>query len=328
MKVSRFENIYTKAVRQVELLQELDDIKDGKYKYVIERCRKFTAENNHDKYKDLKIKLPIVTFCGTFVDGRKLANLHSYNNIMILDIDYLQKESVESIKKVLENDKYIFSVWLSPSGNGLKALVKIESSPEEHKASFDSLKQYFLDKYKIELDNSGSDVTRLCFVSWDNDLYINKNSEIYADKLEIARAVSKTDNKKNKVPKSKSLTKSAYATEGLNNREHKKMILLIIKYLKRKNISITSSFDEWFRVAIAIASTFSYDLGEKYYLSLCELDGAKHDELESINILKYCYNNRKLDAPSAISFGTLIYYAKQKGFVTKKDKFDTVSQSV
>ncbi len=320
MKVSRFQNIYTKSIIQSNLLDELEDIKEGKYKFIIEKCRNFTKKNDYDSYKTLKIKLPIVTFCGKFNNGRKLENLEVYNNIMILDIDNIELSNIPYIKDKLRNDKYIYSVWLSPSNEGLKALVKVYSSPEEHKLSFNSLKEYFKTKYNITLDNSGSDITRLCFVSWDENLYLNLNSEIYYDKLiEEEGVVSKSKSKK--LPLSKSLNKSAYATEGLNKSEHRKMINLITKYLKRKNLSITSSFDEWLRVALAICSSFSYDLGEKYFLSLCELDKEKHSELESKNILKYCYNNRNLELASSISLGTIVFYAKEKGFITKKEKF-------
>jgi len=318
MKVSRFQNIiYTKNIVQSNLLDELKDIKEGTYKTIIEKCRYFTGKKDYDSYKSLKIKLPIVTFCGTFKNGRKLENLDVYNSIMILDIDHIDLSGINEIKDKLINDKYIYSVWLSPSNEGLKALVKINSNPKEHKLSFNSLKVYFKTEYDIELDNSGSDVTRLCFVSWDKDLYLNTNSEIYVDKIN-EEVVKKSNSKKSTL--SKSLNKSAYATEGLNKSEHRKMINLIIKYLKRKELSITSSFDEWLRVALAISSTFSYDLGEKYFLSLCELDKEKHNELESKNILKYCYNNRNLEKSTSISLGTIVFYAKEKGFVTKKDK--------
>jgi len=303
---------------QTSLLDELKDIKEGKYKSIIEKCRYFTKNNDYDSYKTLKIKLPIVTFCGTFKNGRKLENLDVYSNIMILDIDHIDLSNTDNIKEKLTNDNYIYSVWLSPSNEGLKALVKINGTPKEHKSSFNSLKEYFKTKYDIELDNSGCDITRLCFVSWDENLYLNTNSEIYTDKL-IIEVVNETKSKKSIL--SKSLNKSAYATEGLNKPEHRKMINLIIKFLKRKDLSITNSFDKWLRVALAIASTFSYDIGEKYFLSLCELDKEKHNELESKNILKYCYNNRNLEMASSISLGTIVFYAKEKGFISKKDRF-------
>jgi len=321
IKVSKFENIFAKQIIQIELLEELNSIKKGTYKSVISKCRNFTNANDYDSYKALKVKLPIVTFCGTFKNGRKLENLDKYNNLMILDIDHIEDSGILEVKEKLKKDRFIYSVWLSPSGEGLKALVKLDSSPENHKASFSSLKQYYIENYNIELDNSGSDVTRLCFVSWDDDLYINEDSEVYVDKL--VEEISPKNSKIPKIIKDKSLTKSAYATEGLNKPEHRKNIQLIIKFLKRKDLSITESFDKWLRVALAISSSFSYDLGEKYFLSICEQDKEKHNEIESKNMLKYCYNNRKIGQNTSITLGSVMFYAKEKGFVSKKDKFDS-----
>ena len=245
MKVSKFNNIYSKNVIQSELLDEITDIKNGKYKNLIEKCRNYTSKNDYDSYRSLKINLPIVTFCGTFEKGRKLQNLAVYNKIMILDIDHINDTDISSIKETIQKDKYIYSIWLSPSGEGLKALVKIDSNPSEHKASFTSLKNYFLSNYDIELDNSGSDITRLCFVSWDVNLYLNKSSKIYTDKTFIV-VNSQIKQKTGNTSANRSLLKNAYATEGLNKQENRKMIGLIIKFLKRKNLSITNDFDSWF----------------------------------------------------------------------------------
>ncbi|MCK0159593.1 BT4734/BF3469 family protein [Allomuricauda sp. F6463D] len=318
MKVSRFSSIYnTDNPIQTDLQGELMDIKNGKYKNLINNCRYYTSIGDYDSYKSLKVKLPIVTFCGTFENGRKLENLVSYNGLMILDIDDLEIKEVENLKGLICKDKFVYALWRSPSGMGLKALIKVSDDPNFHKSSFRSLQDYFQKKYKIELDKSGSDITRLCFVSWDKDLYLNESSEVYLDKI------IETESSIEKLPKEKvhtSLTKSAFATEGLNKPEHRKMIQLVIKYIKRKDISITETFDKWFRVALGISNTFSYDLGEKYFLQICELDKEKHSEIESVNILKYCYNNRKIQLPGSVSLGTIVFYAKEKGFVTKKNK--------
>mgnify|MGYP000737115360 CR=1 FL=1 len=48
-----------------------------------------------------------------------------------------------SEKERLSKDRYVYSVFVSPSGNGLKALVKIPKEPENHKLYFISLEKYF-----------------------------------------------------------------------------------------------------------------------------------------------------------------------------------------
>ena len=98
--------------------------------------------------------------------------------------------------------------------------------------------------------------------------------------------------------------------KGKNNQRDRKTLLNIIKFLKKKNISITSTYENWYRVAYAIAYSFTHDIGEKYFLSLCELDGANHNEIQSKNMLLYCYKNSK----GNIKFKTIVFLATNKGF--------------
>ena len=81
----------------------------------------------------------------------------------------------------LINDKHSYSVFTSPSGNGLKVLVKIPAEPENHVKYFMSLQDY----YNIdEFDTTSKNISRVCYESFDDDLYLNKESDVY-DSLEI-----------------------------------------------------------------------------------------------------------------------------------------------
>ncbi|WP_395047869.1 BT4734/BF3469 family protein [Flavobacterium sp.] len=312
IRITQFQNMTAKQGVSILLFDELKNIKTGKYKDLILKCRAALAANNKELYVVLKSKLPAVTFCAEFANVRKASELTIYNNLMILDIDNLSSNELIDIKTILSNDKYILSFWDSPSGNGLKGLIKINSNYEKHKAIFNSLKNYFIDNYEIELDVSGKDISRLCFSSWDENIFFNSNAEVYVDFLEENK--KKSSKKSEGLIKSISLLKSAYATEGLNKVEDRNTIRQIIKYLTKRNLSITETHDDWLKVSFAIASAFSYDVGEKYFLSLCRLDQVKHNEEKSINLLKSSYNNRKLDIDNAITFATIIFFAKNKGF--------------
>ncbi len=313
IRITKFQNMTAKTGTSILLFDELKNIKTGVYKNLILKCREALDKGNEELYGKLKNKLPAVTFCGEFETVRKASEVTVYNNIMILDIDHITIEELQEFKNVLSNDKYILSFWESPSGKGLKCLVKIKSNPEKHKSVFNSLKHYFLEKYNIELDVSGKDISRLCFSSWDENIFYNANALIYLDFLEEKKTKSKNKNSESPL-KNTSLLKSAYATEGLNKAENKNTIRQIIKYLTKRNLSITETHDDWLKVSFAVASAFSYDVGEKYFLSLCRLDKGKHDEAKSINLLKSSYNNRKLDGENAISLATIIFFAKSKGF--------------
>ena len=75
---------------------------------------------------------------------------------------------------------------MSPSGNGLKALFYVEyASPikeediwvlHEH-CAFPQIENYLITKYSIQVDQTGADITRLCFVSSDSDIHLKREFE-------------------------------------------------------------------------------------------------------------------------------------------------------
>jgi len=314
--ISRFQTLKSKAPVHIPLFNELRDIRDGKYRLEVEKCRDALKSDDKELYTVLKSKLPCVTFCGLFENGHKAEDVHHYNQLMVIDIDKLEPEKVVKIGEALKNDPYVLGLWLSPSGNGFKGLVGTDNSMEQHRETFDSLRVYFLDKYETELDGSGSDVSRLCFSSWDPDAHYNNAALPYNEILDFQPAKEKKDRPLKQVL----LSKNAQATEGLNARKDRELIKKIIKYLEKNKRSITLEYENWVKVALAISYTFSYDVGEKYFLELCRMDGAQHDEGKSEELLKYCYNRRKTGTAKTISLATIIYLAKQSGFVMNAGK--------
>lgn len=311
IKITKFDHYKSKKGLSISMFDELRHIKIGTYKSTVLKCRDALNLDDKELYTKLKNQLPAVTFCGEFENGRKASEITKYNNLMIIDIDNLSYAELLEKKKILSQDKYVLSFWESPSGRGLKCLVKVGGGLEKHKAIFNSLKKYFTDNFQIELDVSGKDVSRLCFSSWDENIFYNAKAQTYLDFLEDEKNIKNHD--KSKIHNI-SLLKSAHATEGLNRSEDRDTIRKIIKYLQKKDLSITDTYDSWLKIAFAISSAFSYDVGEKYFLALCRLDKTKHNEEKSINLLKSSYNKRQLNNYGSASFASIIFFAKNKGF--------------
>ena len=89
---------------------------------------------------------------------------------------------MEGSKNVLATDQYVFSCWISPSGEGLKALVKV-SNPHHHRDHFRALQAYYDKEYGLEVDPSGINVSRACFDSYDPDIVINESSNIFGQMI-------------------------------------------------------------------------------------------------------------------------------------------------
>lgn len=178
MVVSIFKN-FNEVVENQKIIEVLNDIKTGKYINVITYLRKSLAESKMDAYERAKKSLPAFTPSASFKGGRKLEFVTQYTQIVVLDIDKLTKEQLTNAKALAQETPYTYSAFISPSGNGLKIFVRVNSSQENHKEAFIALQKFYEEFLSLPIDKSGKDVTRLCFVSYDTDLYLNENATVY-----------------------------------------------------------------------------------------------------------------------------------------------------
>lgn len=317
LQVSYVESTKSKVVVSQSLQEALVAIRTGVVKDKVLRMRDF-VETDHDRYNAIKGTLPAHIFSGSFKGGHGLVNLVDYNRLMTLDIDKLNAEEIVRVRKVLSEDPFVYAFWLSPSGMGFKGIVRLDfgdvtlNDPDYwHKVAFKQLSQYFQEHYEIELDKHCSDIPRLCFVSYDPELMVKSDAESYSvQAIEEVVAAKRTAIKHRRAFPNYAGANYRRNEPGRNTVKSRKIVGSIIKYLEKNRLSITGSYDEWFSVAMAIVTAFNYDVGEKYYLRLCRLDGAKHDEAASISMLRYCYEHSNFD----ITLGTLIYFAQRKGY--------------
>ena len=124
--------------------------------------------------KEAKLKLPVVCFSGEF-SSRSDEALFEHSGYIILDFDHVD---VEATKKHLGTDDHVYACWVSPSGDGIKALVKI-TNPERHRDHFRALVTYFDKQYGLQVDESGINESRACFESYDPDIIIKDESKAF-----------------------------------------------------------------------------------------------------------------------------------------------------
>jgi hypothetical protein len=176
-KVTEFTTVRdTKNAKHRDLSEVLGFIENrSRFTPIIERIR---CTGNKEERNKLKLQLPAVLFSGIFLT-RSLAGFQSHSGLMVIDIDGLKEDEVAPMKQKLSEDKYSMAIFVSPSGLGLKVIVKIEKgNPQHHKEAFASLTDYYK-TIGIDIDQSGSDVSRACYLSYDPDIYINVLSEQY-----------------------------------------------------------------------------------------------------------------------------------------------------
>lgn len=113
-----------------------------------------------------------VCFSGIFTK-RSEQYLKQHSGLMVLDFDHLS--DVAGVKNLLLADESLETVLLfrSPSGDGLKWVITIDISLMDHKNYFKAVRNYLKATYQLEIDSSGSDVARACFLPYDPDVFIN-----------------------------------------------------------------------------------------------------------------------------------------------------------
>lgn len=174
--VTIFQNIRdteTPFFRDVHVI--LERIKDGAGA-TKELVKKIRLEKRKPERQELKKGLPAICFSGTF-NKRTDASLLEHSGLICLDFDgYLKQKELLQDKETLSKNKYVFSVFISPSGNGLKVLVKIPADAENHTNYFNSLEKYFNSEY---FDKTSKNLSRVCYESYDPLIYVNDNSSIW-----------------------------------------------------------------------------------------------------------------------------------------------------
>jgi hypothetical protein len=151
----------------------LDRIRDGATKEIVKRIRN---EKNKSERNEIKKLLPAICFSGTF--KKRLDNaLIEHSGLICLDFDGYQKQKeLLQDKEMLSKNKYVFSVFISPSGNGLKVLVKIPADQDNHTNYFNSLEKYFNSPY---FDKTSKNISRVCYESYDPLIFVNEKSSIW-----------------------------------------------------------------------------------------------------------------------------------------------------
>ncbi|SIT08952.1 BT4734/BF3469 family protein [Chryseobacterium gambrini] len=318
-------NTWSNISKEITIKKALQEIKDEKYKSIISELRNALENGNDDYYNINKKRLPAVTFCATFKNNRIKANLIKYNNVIVIDIDKLDNEEIIKNYTNLYNDKFIHSFWKSPSNKGYKGLVflnyNIEFSKYDidflHKTAFLKLSKYFDEKYNIILDKSGNDITRLCFMSSDQNIIIKEEFNFFEiSENDISFKAENIKTKDSIGIKYVSNRDALFNPKDRNNPYERMLMSNIIKYLSRKKLSITNSYEDWSKVSMALANSFTYDIGLKYFLKLSQLDQEKYNEINATNFLLNAYENQK----GLINFSSIIFLANQKNYKTKYQK--------
>tara|TARA_R110000868_G_scaffold55814_1_gene173330 strand:+ start:477 stop:2861 length:2385 start_codon:yes stop_codon:yes gene_type:complete len=171
----------TIAVGETSLEDLFSEVRDGAHRATIEALR---AEEDEVRQSVLKGLLKAVSLSGKVTSGARAKAMedgrfaHSGFLQIDLDADDLQGQSPADVRDVLADNPHIVTAFISPRGNGVKAvmLVPPAATKDEHTATFLSAERYMIDTYALKIDESTKDPVRICFVSFDPEARWNSQA--------------------------------------------------------------------------------------------------------------------------------------------------------
>lgn len=224
-EVSVFSNAKnTTDPQHITIKELLSDIRGGKYAERINRAREL-KKTNEVQYKKLKMDLPCFTMSANCNHREKLdtdgTKLIYHTGLLQIDVDKIPKDDFPRIKNQIQSDRHTVFCFVSPGGDGLKAGIMIDS--DHHLESFNQAERYFQETYGIKIDTAVKDPYRLCFVSYDPDLFVNPRAKTFTIQVQEPPTESQ-DSAKLQKPKKKVLSKTTtterltkYAEQSIEN---------------------------------------------------------------------------------------------------------------
>jgi hypothetical protein len=280
IKVEFFKKVNNRAEhRPVELDKILtwatSDTKElkrntNKYKKFLEDNPKATTKQ---KNCQKLISFPALTFGGTFGGTGKSEELLEMSGLIVLDFDHLER--LEEVRQKLENDISTHLLFVSPSGDGLKVIIKHNlRDVSKWQYLYQELEEYYFQKYDLSTDKTGKDISRMCYIPFIEKLYRKDDCQIwnYSGKFEKqAEALKNYSENGNGTCNKTEVTDELY-----------RECFYMSVFLKNKNINLAESYDEWVSYGFSLC-TFGEE-GREIYNNVCSVSD-KYDE--DVNNDKY-----------------------------------------
>ena len=126
------------------------------------------AQTEPERYEELKLKLPSVTWSGKF-KHRSDSNLIEHSGFVVLDVENVD---LGTALADFYHHPHVYFAFVSPSGQTPKPIIPITpipQTPREHKAAFHKVLEYFEEYVTRDpiLLKKQHDVSRLCFLAYD-----------------------------------------------------------------------------------------------------------------------------------------------------------------
>lgn len=210
-RLAFFDNAFARDPSDEITLKELVDlIRTGRWRDQVEQLRQLLAAGDRNEYDSAKRSLPTIMLSG-WADTRKKDapdEKRAIHHSGFLQGDFDGKDHphlldehatdpaarVKPLMDLLRADPHVVAAFISPSGEGVKAVIRIVADTASHRGSFEAVAEHF-SAFGLKIDEATKDPGRLCFASFDPDAWMRDPSivPLIRPKKQAARGESNFD---------------------------------------------------------------------------------------------------------------------------------------
>ena len=270
----------------------IEQIRSGRWESSVSALRNMADK---DVRKQVKEGLPCVTVSGVFTK-RDQTLLVEHSGFICIDFDtFPETTDLDTARSLIYADPFTYSGFLSCSGNGFAILIRIEPDASMQKKYYDSISEYYKQKYGLETDPAPKNVASLRFVSFDPDLYLNEDSNIYLlDK---------------NVNPEKPVGIGALVEGAINSGYQKKNeaspggadIDFVMQEVRARGAYLAETYLDWVKLGYAFASEYG-ESGWKYFNEISSFY-PKYNERDTRKKYEYCLRGKKNGCTIATFYG-------------------------
>ena len=178
----------TRPIARVSIGHIVEYIRGDYYRQETEQLRAITDPKERRKFK--ATHFDSVTFCGLFAE-RKDDQLLCPTDFLCLDFDHVGNRLTEVRQQLIDDPEFeTVLLFRSPSGDGLKWVVKIDWNQCDYATWYKAILNYVCATYQVKADDQCRNLSRACFLCYDPEVYVNpsflpselKNNSYYAER--------------------------------------------------------------------------------------------------------------------------------------------------
>lgn len=248
--VTVFENVTAQSGCDMPLR----DFLDGRFQ--LELIEQIRATEDKKERQRLKSGLWCATISARCEGGRKETDPFQHTGLLCVDIDGQDNPAfpdAASMKSEICKVAEVLYCALSVSGRGCFAIFRL-ATPDNFEGHFKAINRLFKLRLGLNIDTQCGNIKRLRYASYDPEPYINPDAPDFrvADKVEASRCGKSSDDEPPAPRPTRSQSDST--TSPHQELSDEDMAERYVAELERSHIDITTSYDQWVKVGMALSN--------------------------------------------------------------------------